>query len=152
MKPVQVRTGSTPFEMAAFAAAATAGAVLVVAGHAPRSVDAAMPGTVQVIWQVQLIAGGLLGLAGVLWRGRLTAGLGIEMAGAVVLAAATSMYSIALYTVSGLAAAAAGTFITGIAVAAWSRAVQILRDLRRVAAAARRGQVADVPLLVEESS
>ena len=109
-----------------------------------------MPGSVEVLWQILLIAGGIIGLVGVFWPGRLVAQLGTEAAGVVALGSATSMYSLALFTTSGLQALAAGSFVTAVAVASWSRLLQIGRDLRRAWAAEARGQVEAVPLLVEE--
>jgi len=150
LRPVKVVTGRHPFEVAILSAAAICGLALALSNTSPRSAAAAMPGLVQVLWQVLLIAGGVIGLVGVFWPGRLLAQLGTEACGVVLLGTATTMYSVALFTVAGMQALAAGSFVTAAALASWVRLWQIQRDLRRAAAAEQRGEMAEVPLLVEE--
>lgn len=152
MRPVQITSGRHPFEVSFLVAALLCGLTLLVAGQRPASVTAAMPGLVQAAWEIGLVVAGLVGVAGVTWRGRLSTALGVELLGVTTLGTATTMYAIALYVVSGLAAIAAGAFVTAVAVASWWRVAQIVRDLRRVARAAESGALADVPLLVERSS
>jgi hypothetical protein len=147
---VQVTTGRHPFEVAVLAAAAACGLTLMVSGVSPRSVAAAMPEFVQVLWQVGLLAGGIIGLVGTFWPGKLAAQLGAEAVGVMFLGSATTMYTIALFTVSGTQAIAAGAFVGAVALASWARAGQIARDLRKVAAATATGNTADVTLLVED--
>lgn len=150
LRPVTVVTGRHPFEVAMLAAATVSGLALALTDTSPRSAATAMPGLVEVVWQVFLIAVGGIGLAGVFWPGRLLAQLGTEAVGVVLLGTATTMYSVALFAVAGSQALAAGSFVTAAALASWVRLFQIWRDLRRAAAAGRRGKMADVPLLVEE--
>ncbi len=150
VRPVKVVTGRHPFEVAILAAAAICGLALAVTDTSPRSAATAMPGLIQVMWQVLLIGGGVIGLVGVWWPGRILAQLGTEMVGVLLLGTATSMYAVALFTVSGAQALAAGSFVTAAALASWSRVWQIVRDLRRTAAAELRGEMKAVPLLVEE--
>ena len=150
VRPVKVVTGRHPFEVAILAAAAVCGLALALTDTTPRSAATAMPGLVEVLWQVLLVAGGVIGLVGVFWPGRIAAHLGTEAIGIVLLGTATTMYAIALFTVSGTQALAAGSFVTAAAIASWARLWQIGRDLRRTANAERHGQIQSVPLLVEE--
>jgi hypothetical protein len=150
VRPVRVITGRHPFEVAILGAATLCGLALALTDSTPKSAATAMPGLVQVLWQVLLIAGGIIGLVGVFWPGRLAAHMGTEAVGIVLLGTATSMYAVALFTVSGQQALAAGAFVTAAALASWTRLWQIFRDLRKVFRAETRGQVEAVPLLVEE--
>ncbi len=150
LRPVQVRRGDHPFEVAALGAALLCGVTLIVLDTQPASVQTAMTGTVQTLWQILLTVSGMVGLVGALWRGRLAAALGTELVGVIVLASATTMYSIALWSVSGIRAIGAGTFVTAYALGCWWRSVQIVHDLVLIARATRDGKHVEVPLLVEE--
>lgn len=135
MRPVQVTSGRSPFEVTVLAAALLCGVTLLVSDARPRSVTETMPSLVQSLWEVGLILAGLVGLCGItLWGSQLAVALGVELGGVTILGAATAMYAIALFTVSGSQAVAAGAFITGVSVASWWRTGQIVRDLRRLAA------------------
>ncbi|MFC0504210.1 hypothetical protein [Micromonospora costi] len=149
LRPVQIASGRHPFEMAVLLAAVCSGVALVVTDRRPASVLAAMPATVQLLWEVGLIVAGVIGLIGVTWNGDLSTSMGVEMIGIILLGTVTTMYAVALFVVSGSAAIAAGAFICAIAAASWARAVQVLVDLRRVGRAAQAGRTADVTLLVE---
>lgn len=150
LKPIQVSTGKHPFEIAVLVAASAAGITLLTMQLSPRSVAAAMNPVVQQIWTYELLIGGAIGLIGVFWPGTLYASLKVEAIGVFVLASATTMYTIALATVSGSQAVTAGAFVAAIALASWTRVVQIARDLRRATKAARSGTTAEVTLLAEE--
>lgn len=150
VRPVQVTSGRHPFEVAVLAAAALCGAALITTGVSPRSVAAAMPDIVQTLWQVGLLAGGTIGLVGAFWPGKLAAQLGAEAVGVTCLGTATTMYTVALFAVTGSQALAAGSFVGAVAVASWTRIVQIASDLHKVAAASAHGNTADVTLLVED--
>jgi len=150
LRPIQVSTGRHPFEVAVLLAATIAGAVLLFIGLSPRSVANEMHPTVQQLWQIELLAGGVIGLAGCFWTGTLYSSLKVEAIGVFILATATSMYSVALATVGGSQAIVAGSFVASIALASWARVFQIVRDLRRATKAARAGRTAEVTLLAEE--
>lgn len=149
-RPVKVVTGRQPFEVAILVASACCGLALALTDTSPKSAATAMPGLIQVLWQVFLIVGGIVGLIGIFFPGRLIAQLGTEAVGVMLVGTATTMYSIALFTVSGLQALAAGAFVTAVAVAGWWRIGQIWHDLRRVFLAEQEGQVSPIPLLTEE--
>jgi len=150
LRPIQVATGKHPFEIMILAAATAAGVVLLTMQLSPRSVAAALHPLVQTLWQYELLAGGVIGLLGVFWPGTLYASLKVESIGLFILAAAATMYTIALATVSGSQAITAGSFVASIALACWARVAQIVRDIRRATRAARAGQTAEVTLLAEE--
>ncbi|BAL87286.1 hypothetical protein AMIS_20660 [Actinoplanes missouriensis 431] len=150
LRPIQVVTGRHPFEVMTLAAAALAGVTLLTMQLSPRSVASALHPVVQQIWTYELLIGGVVGLTGVFWPGTLYASLKLESIGVFVLAAATTMYTIALVTVSGSQAITAGSFIGAIAVASWARVAQIVRDIGRATKAARTGTTAEVTLLAEE--
>lgn len=149
-RPIVIATGRHPFEVCVLAASVLVGIALALSGVSPKSVAASMPGVVQTLWHGLLITGGMIGLCGVFAPVKLVARLGVEAAGVVILGSATTMYSIALFAISGMQALAAGSFVVAIASACWGRAYQILRDIRRAGNAAERGRTAQVPLLVEE--
>ena len=149
-QPVTVVTGRHPFEVLVMIAALTVGIALIAVDQPPKSVAAAMPEGLQVAWQIGLILAGMIGLAGITWLGRLGTSLAIEVVGIIILGAATSMYGLALYAVSGVQAIAAGAFVSAIAVASWWRVWQIIRDLRRIARAVAAADIEAVPLLMED--
>jgi hypothetical protein len=150
IRPIQVTTGRHPFQVAVLAASLVVGLALIASDLQPRSVVAAMSGPIRLLWEFQLAAAGVVGLMGIYWPGRLQVRLWIELCGVVVLGTATTMYALALYAVSGTAAIAAGAFVAALAVAAWWRVGQIIRDLRRMARAAESGTTAEVSLLIED--
>lgn len=150
IRPVVVASGRHPFEVLTLAAAIVVGISLTITGVSPRSVASAMPSWLQSLWHLLLIAGGVIGLFGVFAPSKLVARLGTEVAGIIILGAATAMYSVALFTITGSQALAAGSFVVAVSVASWVRAYQVIRDIRRVAQAVGRGNVAEIPLLVEE--
>lgn len=150
VRPVTVATGRTPFEVTMFAAALVAGIALLVADTRPASVRTGMLPTVQVVWEYGLILGGLTGLTGVGRRWPvLSTGLIVEMFGVCVLGSVTSMYGVALFVVSGLAALAAGSFVVAVALGSWWRMAQIVIDLRRAGRAAEARTTAAFELLAE---
>ncbi|GAB7039694.1 MULTISPECIES: hypothetical protein [Catenuloplanes] len=150
-RPLTLATGRHPFEVSTLLAALIVGVALQLGGAVtPRSVSTAMPPTIQTVWAIGLIVAGAVGLIGLAWpRTALLAGLALELAGVAVLGAAATMYSIALYAVSGAQAIAAGGFVSAVAIASWWRWVQIILDLRRLGRAADVGETMDVPLLLD---
>jgi hypothetical protein len=146
-----VNTGRHPFEVAFFIAAIAVGVILIASGTSPASASSAMPVVVQGLWKAGLIIGGLTGLSAAwsqkanIWRG-----LGIELFTMAILGSALAMYAVALFAVSGMAALAAGGFVTAFGAACWWRFGQILNDLRKINRAAREKRVEPVPLLTEE--
>lgn len=149
LRPVQIASGRHPFEVAVLIAAVACGIALVVSDRRPASVTASMNVTVQTLWQVGLIVAGVVGLVGLFWPGDLSTSMGVELIGMILLGTVTTMYGLALFVVAGWEAIAAGAFVVAVAVAAWARTAQVLRDRRRVGRAAQKGRTADVPLLVE---
>ncbi|GAB7053138.1 hypothetical protein [Catenuloplanes indicus] len=146
-RPVQVTSGRHPFEAAILVATVFVGVVLAVTREVPRSASQTMPHGLITVWMVMLAAAGLVALLGAWWRGSVETGLRVEMAGILLLAGGVTMYVIAVFTVSGMAALVAGGFTAAIACGAWARAGQIGLDLRRID---RAGRVEAVPLLVED--
>ncbi len=150
-RPVVITTGRHPFEVMVLVAAVVCGVALAVTGISTRSLTAAMPGAIQVAWNTMLILGGGIARLGVFSTARFVVRLGIEAAGVMILGAACAMYSIALFTVSGLQAIPAGSFVTAVGLASVVRAWQIIHDIKRAATAAQQDDgFADVPLLIEE--
>lgn len=145
-RPVQVASGRHPFEAAILVATVFVGVVLAATRQVPRSAAETMSHHLITVWMLMLAAAGLVALLGAWWRGSVETGLRVEMAGILLLAAGVSMYVIAVFTVSGMAAFVAGGFTAAIACGAWARAIQIGLDLRRIDRAQRAEAV---PLLVE---
>jgi len=148
VRPIAITSGRHPFELAFLIAATAIGVLLLVTGHRPRSAEA-MPHLIQVAWPAVLVAGGLITLAGVLWP-RLDTGLRVELVGVIVLGGALVVYTIALIKYSGMSGATAAGFTLAFGAGSWWRAVQIHRDLARLACARDAGRLATVPILVEE--
>jgi hypothetical protein len=134
---IQIRSGRHPFQITLLAATFACGVAQLTVDARPRSVTTSMPILVQNLWEWGLLVVGIVGLLGTTWRGRLSTGLGIELGAMFILGTSTGMYAIALFAVSGKAALTAGSFITAIAVASGWRAVEILSDLRDLAAPAQ---------------
>ncbi|MEO3929958.1 hypothetical protein ABGB07_39825 [Micromonosporaceae bacterium B7E4] len=137
MQPVSVVTGRHPYQVAVHLAAVACGLVLALTDRVPRSAAEAMHPVVLVLWVVLLVACGVAAPVGAWWRGCVRTGLRVELAGVLLLAAATGMYAVALFAVSGWQALAAGSFLVGLAAGAGWRAVQIRWELRHLAAVER---------------
>ncbi len=120
-----------PFQVLFLVACVTVGVVLIASGTRPRSVETAMPALIQAVWEIMLIAGGITGLVATGWRGSPATALAVELGALAILGSATTMYAIALVAVSGVAAAAAATFVGAFSTAAWWRVAQIVRVARR---------------------
>lgn len=137
MQPVSVVTGRHPYQAAIHASAICCGLALAVTDRVPKSAAEAMPTPVQVLWVALLLSSGLAALAGAWWRGPAVRGMKVELAGVLLLAGGTGMYAVALFAISGEQAAAAGSFVAGIAIGSLVRAVQIMRDVRHIREAER---------------
>lgn len=126
-----VRSGREPFEVAFLISCLAVGVALLVTPDFPASVSVTMPLLLQHLWTGGLIATGLLGGLGLALQGKqLVRGLLVELAGLSIGCAAELMYGVALFTVSGGKAAAAGGFVLAFACGAAARLYRILTDLR----------------------
>lgn len=150
-KALVVNTGRHPFEVAFFIATVAVGIILIASQTSPRSAAAAMPEVVQALWKAGLIVGGVSGLASA-WvqKANIWKGLGLEMFTTAILGSALTMYAVALFAVAGMAALAAGGFVTAFGVACWWRFGQIIQDLVKINRAAKERRIARIPLLTEE--
>ncbi|MEE6261871.1 hypothetical protein [Plantactinospora sonchi] len=149
MRPVRTDSGRHPFEVTSLLAALVCGITLVGIEGSPRSVSAAIPGDLERAWELTLVVVGVVGLVGILWPGHPATRLGVELGALLALGAVTGMYAIALLVSIGASGVFAGTFTAGTAVAAWCRAIQIVRDLGRLARLDDTAAPVDVPMLVE---
>ena len=132
MHPVAVTNGRHPYEVAVHASAVACAVALLIVDEVPRSAAETMGPVVRVLWVCLLAAAGVAQLVGAFWRGSVDTALRVELGGVLLLASGTSMYAVALFAVSGIQALASGTFFAGIALGAWWRAAQIIRDIRRL--------------------
>ncbi|MEV4810112.1 hypothetical protein [Micromonospora avicenniae] len=132
-----IRSRRQPFEVAVLLAAPPCGLLLMLLDVRPPSVTLAMDTPIQVLWELGLIAGGVIGLSGIIWPGRLATGLGIELAAVVLLGTITAMYAVALAAVSGRSGTAAISFILAVSTGSFWRAGQIIFDLRLLARVSR---------------
>lgn len=135
LTPIRISSGRHPFELTFLLGGLICGLMMAALDALPRSLVAAMPATIEWSWEVGLILAGLLGLLGVAWPGQLSTGLGLELGAVLLLGAATAMYSIALFAISGSGAYTAGIFIGAVSVGSGWRSCQILADLRLLARA-----------------
>ncbi|MER7440367.1 hypothetical protein [Micromonospora avicenniae] len=132
-----IRSRRQPFEVAVLLAAPPCGLLLILLDVRPPSVTLTMDTPIQVLWELGLIVGGMIGLSGIIWPGRLATGLGIELAAVVLLGTITVMYAVALAAVSGRSGTAAISFILAVSAGSFWRAGQIIFDLRLLARASR---------------
>lgn len=146
--PLLITSGRHPFEVALLVASVFLGITLTLSGRTPSSAAKVMPNAVLTLWIVLLTGAGIIALAGVFWRGNLTSGLRVELAGILLMAGGCSMYVVALFTVSGMAALVAGGYMVAVSGGAWWRAGQIVHDVRRLG----RASTMTVPVLAQESS
>jgi hypothetical protein len=129
------------------------GASMAIAGVRPPSLARSLPEQVMTAWLILVAVGGGVGLVGAYWRGTVDDALLIEFAGVMAIAAACTLYVVALFALNPLSTAiGAAGLLAGIAAGAWFRAVQCVLDRRRV----RGGVVStvgnldgDLPVLVE---
>ncbi|MEO3773231.1 hypothetical protein [Micromonospora sp. B9E7] len=131
----RIRSRHEPYEIAALVAAPVCGVLMMTLDVRPISVQTAMPGPVQIAWELGLVAVGVGGMLGILWPGRLSTGLGLELASVLVLGTITGMYAVALVTMSGRQSLAATSFVVAVTVGSLWRATQIAVGLRRLARA-----------------
>lgn len=144
-RPLQIASGRQPFQVAVMAASVFLGLTLTITDEIPNSAQQTMHRAVLACWVAMLTAGGLTALAGTIWRGAFRTALRIETSGVLLVAGAASMYSIAVFAVSGWRALIAGGYVAAIACGAWWRAWQLGRDVRKLA----RASLATLPVLVE---
>ncbi|MEV1333760.1 hypothetical protein AB0J20_29775 [Micromonospora costi] len=149
MPLTHIRSRHQPFEVATLLSAPVCGVLLILFDVRPASVTMTMPPPIQAGWELGLIVGGLMGLAGILWPGRLSTGLGVELASLLMLGAVAAMYALALIAVSGRQGVAAVAFIFAVSAGSLWRSGQIVIDLRRLALA---GQGVAAPLPEGESA
>lgn len=147
LRPLQVASGRQPFQVAIMVASIFLGLCLAITDRIPNSAQKTMHDAVLTTWVAMLIAAGVLALAGTFWRGAFKTALRLETAGVLMLAGGASMYSVAVFAVSGWAALIAGGYVAAIACGSWWRAQELVRDVRKLA----RSTVARVPVLVEDA-
>ena len=148
-KLLEITTGRHPFQVATVAACPLAAVAIIATGNHPSSLDAALPPPLADVWLVVLAVSGLGAQAGAFWPGELDTGLLVEGGGIAVLASMLTIYASALFIVNGTTAIGPGAFLLALAVAAWWRAAQIVRDVRKVWRAQREGLTADVRALAD---
>jgi hypothetical protein len=145
-RPLQIASGRQPFQVAIMVASVFLGLCLAVTDQIPNSAQRTMHDGVLATWIVMLVSAGALALAGTFWRGAFRTALRIESAGVLMLAGGASMYTVAVFAVSGWAALIAGGYVAAIACGAWWRAGELLKDIRKLA----HIKIARLPVLVEE--
>lgn len=143
--PLHIASGRQPFQVAIMCASAFLGLCLAVTDEIPNSAQRTMHDAVLATWIVMLVAAGGLSLLGTFWRGAFRTALRIESAGVLMLAGGASMYTVAVFAVSGWAALIAGGYVAAIACGAWWRAYELVRDIRKLAGAT----LIRLPVLVE---
>jgi hypothetical protein len=144
-RPLHIASGRHPFQVAVMAASVFLGLVLTITDRVPNSASQTMHQAVLTTWVAMLITGGGLALIGACWSSAFRTALRIELAGVLMLAGGASMYAVAVLAVSGWAALIAGGYVTAIALGAWWRSYQLVRDVRRLG----RATVARLPVLID---
>ncbi|MEU4642592.1 hypothetical protein [Micromonospora sp. NPDC023814] len=138
----RIRPRHQPFEIAVMVTAPVCGVLLISLGVRPQSVEMAMPGPIQVGWELGLVVAGVAGLLGIFWPGRLSTALGTELASVLMLGTITGMYAVAVAVVAGQQGVAATSFVGAVSIGSGWRAAQIVRDLRALTRAVQAAQPA----------
>lgn len=134
-----------PFEMAVAAASFLIGLTLIIGGVGAASSGLALaPHFAVKVWQIMMLIGGPMALAGLLWRGSASFGMAVERAGLIFLATAWGTRAIVLgimglYDFQGGMLIALPLYLV-VAVSCQIRATVIRRSLviaRRVATTGR---------------
>lgn len=129
---VDITPGRHPFQVAIVAACPLVAITILLSSREPRSLDNALPAGFVNVWLAAIAVNGLIALVGMYWRHPLGWGLMVECGGIIGLGAMVSVYCAAIAALAGLDALASGGLITGIAIACWWRAGQLIRDIRRL--------------------
>ena len=130
--PVVVAARRHPHEVVFAAAAAISGLIYTFGAPAPGSIDALLPVWVLHAWYGLLLAGGAVGLAGV-WYPDIEVGLNLERAGMWALTSSMLIYCTVAVGFGGWRAIGIVLWLGAWAAANVARAVQIGRDLHRIA-------------------
>lgn len=131
-KILTITTGRHPFQVAIVAACPLVAITVLLSSREPRSLDNALPAGFVNVWLAAIAVNGLITLAGMYWRHPYGYGLMTECGGIIGLGAMVTVYCFAIAALAGLDALASGGLITGIAIACWWRAIQLIRDIRRL--------------------
>ncbi len=149
-KLLEITTGRHPYQVLTAAAGPLAATVIAVGGSPPASLILALPHPWTEFWLALLAVGGIVTLVGAYGRGDLDNMLITEAGGVALYTSMITIYAAALFLSAGLAAAAAGGFLTALAAAGWWRVGQIVNDVRKVWAARAAGScTAQVELLTD---
>ncbi|MEV4628482.1 hypothetical protein AB0J90_19650 [Micromonospora sp. NPDC049523] len=140
-----VATSWRPFEVTFMVAATACGIAMLTSATRMSSLADTMPVLTHTIWRASLVPVGILGLVGISWRGELATGLAIRLGALILLGTATSMYAVAMFTASGIAAMPVAAFVAAVPVAAWWRSGQITKDLLGLARTAKPPRPAASP-------
>jgi len=148
-KMLEITTGRHPYQVLTAAAGPLSALAIAFTGSPPASLSRALPHPWTEFWLVLLAVGGIVTLVGSYAHGDLDDMLITEAGGVALYASMISVYAAALFLVSGANAAAAGGFLTALAVAGWWRLGQIVRDVRRVWAAVAAGACTQADVLTD---
>lgn len=146
---LEITTGRHPYQVLTAAAGPLAALVIAVGGSPPLSLVTALPHPWTEFWLALLAVGGIVTLVGSYAHGELDNMLITEAGGVALYASMITIYAAALFLVSGMNAAAAGGFLTALAIAGWWRVGQIIRDVRKVWAAVAAGACTQVEALAD---
>lgn len=138
-KLLEITTGRHPYQVLTAAAGPLSAIAIAITSSPPASLVRALPHPWTEFWLALLAVGGIVTLVGAYGRGDLDNMLITEAGGVALYASMITIYAAALFVSSGANAAAAGGFLTALAVAGWWRVGQIIRDVRRVWAAIAAG-------------
>jgi hypothetical protein len=146
---LRLASGRHPFQVGIAAAVPVVVVALALNRDRARALTILPWDWLEMAWLVLLAAGGAGALVGAFWRGRLLTGLSIEGAAVTNLATMVTLYLVLLVAAVGPIVLLTGGLTTGIACAAWARAVQIYREYHRVVQAAKSPVTATVTVLVQ---
>lgn len=150
-RTLEITTGRHPFQVAIVAACLLSSLIIAVTGNEPRSLNRSLPQGFALVWLISLAVNAAIALFGMFSSRVLRRGLVAESGGLIGLATTTTVYSVSLAMLSGWAAVGTGGLVLGIAIACWWRALQIIRDLRRITRAQNHPVVRPRLLLTERS-
>lgn len=144
---VEGTEGRNPFEVLMLGWSVLSGAYLIFVAPPAGSVTEDIPRWVVTSWYILLCTGGLVGLVGV-WLRNLTLSLLVERAAMLIVSSSATLYTVALFSLSGspLRAFGPASVVLTFAASSFIRFVRInvhlsevRRKLRALAETAARG-------------
>lgn len=97
----------------------------------PPSIEASLPETSRLIWNIQLVSGTFAALIGMFWK-QPTISRTIQMAGHLWTGSGAFIYTCVLFYYNGLAATLTGLVLGSVVIAALVKTLQLRRQVKHI--------------------